>query len=157
MRARAIALTVALCFVFVAVSFAAAALMGTWKLNEAKSKLSPTLGKNRTVVIEAVGDNQKITNDGIDSDGKPTHSEWVGKFDGKDYPVTRLPASEAPRSFSAKKINDHTWEFTNKYGGKVSNSGRMVISADGKTRTTTRSGTDSKGNKYTNIEVYEKQ
>jgi len=26
----------------------------------------------------------KITTDGIDADGKPAHSEWTGKFDGKD-------------------------------------------------------------------------
>lgn len=27
----------------------------------------------------------KITIDGIGSDGKPTHNEWTGKYDGKDY------------------------------------------------------------------------
>ena len=30
----------------------------------------------------------KVTVDGTDSDGKPVHNEWTGKYDGKDYPVT---------------------------------------------------------------------
>ncbi len=62
--------------------------MGTWKLNEAKSKLAPGATKNHTVVYAAAGDNIKVTVDGVDKDGKPTHNEWTGKFDGKDYPVT---------------------------------------------------------------------
>jgi hypothetical protein len=55
--------------------------MGTWKLNEAKSKFSPGMAKNTTIVYEAVGDNVKITIDGFDSGGKPTHNEWTGKLD----------------------------------------------------------------------------
>jgi hypothetical protein len=38
-----------------------------------------------------LGDNVKITVDGADRDGKPTHNEWTGKFDGKEYPVTGDP------------------------------------------------------------------
>jgi len=40
--------------------------MGTWKLNEAKSKLAPGVPKNTTVVYEAAGDNVKVTVDGTD-------------------------------------------------------------------------------------------
>jgi hypothetical protein len=35
----------------------------------------------------------KVTVDGNGSDGKPTRSEWTGKFDGKDYPVKGDPNS----------------------------------------------------------------
>ena len=28
----------------------------------------------------------KVSTDGINADGKPFHTEWTGKFDGKDYP-----------------------------------------------------------------------
>ena len=61
--------------------------MGTWKLNEAKSKPVPGMGKNTTVVYAEQGDKIKVTVEGVDKDGKPTHSVWVGKFDGKAYPV----------------------------------------------------------------------
>jgi len=57
--------------------------MGTWKLNEGKSKLAPGLGKNNTVVYAEMKDKIKITVDGVGKDGKPTHSVWEGKADGK--------------------------------------------------------------------------
>jgi hypothetical protein len=154
MKARATVLTLALCFVGAAVCFAADGFMGTWKLNEAKSKLSPGTPKNSTVVYEAAADNVKVTIDGTDSDGKPTHNEWTGKFDGKDYPVTGDPSSD---SRSLKKINDHTLTFAVKKGDKVTTTGRIVLSADGKTRTVTTSGTDSKGKKVSGTAVYDKQ
>src|SRR5690348_10884175 len=91
MKARTILLSLALCFVSVTVCFAQDAFMGTWKLNEAKSKLSSGAPKNSTVVYEAAGENVKVTIDGTDSAGKPTHNEWTGKFDGKDYPVNSDP------------------------------------------------------------------
>ena len=154
MKARTIVLTLALCFVGVAVCFAADAQIGTWKLNEAKSKFGPGAPKNNMVVYEAAGDNVKITVDGTDSDGKPTHNEWTGKFDGKDYQVTGDPNSDA-RSY--KRINDRTLAVTVKKGGKVTITGRIVVSADGKSRTVTTSGTDSKGKKVRSTAVYDKQ
>jgi len=92
--------------------------------------------------------------DGTDADGKPTHTEWTGKFDGKDYPVTGDPTSDA-RSY--KTIDDHTTALTNKKGDKVVASGRIVVSGDGKSRMVTLSGTDAKGNKVKSTAVYDKQ
>src|SRR5207249_926395 len=66
-------------------SFAGDPTVGTWKLNEAKSNLAARTPKNSTVVYEATGDKVKVTVDGVDPEGKPTHSEWTGMFDGKDY------------------------------------------------------------------------
>jgi len=91
---------------------------------------------------EAAGDKVKATVDGTDRDGKATHNEWTGKFDGKDYPVTGDPASDE-RSYM--KVDDHTLELTIRKNGKVTVSGRIVVSADGKSRTVTTSGTDAEG------------
>ena len=88
MKTRSIVLGMAVCFVAVALCAAQNANMGTWKLNEAKSKAPAGAPKNTTVVYEAAGDNVKVTVDGVDAAGKPTHNEWTGKFDGKDYPLT---------------------------------------------------------------------
>lgn len=154
MKARTSILTLALCFIGAAVCFADEPVMGTWKLNEAKSKIAAGSPKLTTVIYEAAGDSVKVTVDGTDGEGKPTHNEWTGKFDGKDYPVTG-DASTDTRSY--KKVNDHTLAFTNKKGDKVTISGRGVVSADGKTRTVTITGTDSKGKKYTTTAVYDKQ
>jgi len=154
MKAKTILMTLAVLFAGATVCFAADVSMGTWKLNEAKSKLGPGATKNNTVVYEAAGDNVKVTVDGIDSDGKAAHNEWTGKFDGKDYPVTGDPNSDA-RSY--KKVDDHTLELTVKKGGKVTVTGRIVAAADGKSRTVTTSGTDSKGTKVSSTAVYDKQ
>jgi hypothetical protein len=154
MKTRTILLTLLLCFVGATVCFAADVFIGTWKLNEAKSKIAAGSLKNTTVVYEAAGDNVKVTTDGTDGEGKPSHSEWTGKFDGKDYQVTGDPSTDT-RSY--KTVNDHTLAFTNKKGDKVTISGRGVVSADGKTRTVTITGTDSKGKKYTSTAVYDKQ
>lgn len=155
MKARSIVFCVALCFFAAALSWAAAdGFIGTWKLNESKSKLSPGLAKNSTVVYEASGDSVKVTIDGTDAAGKPTHSEWTGKFDGKDYPVTGDASSDAR---ALKAVDDHTITFTVKNGGKTTITGRIALSADGKTRTVATTGADSSGKKVTGTAVYDKQ
>jgi hypothetical protein len=128
--------------------------MGTWKLNEIKSKLAPGSPKNSTVVYEAAGDNVKVMADGVDGDGKPVHCEWTGKFDGKDYPVAGDPTSDA-RSY--KQIDDHTLQLTVKKGETITTSGRIVVSADGKNRTVTLSGTDRIRQKVRSTAEYDKQ
>lgn len=143
-----------LCLVAFAATAVASPLIGTWKLNEAKSKIPAGAPKNVTVVYEAAGDSIKVTVDGVDGAGKPTHNEWTGKFDGKDYPLTGDPQSNT-RSY--KVVDEHTTELTNKKDGKVTLTGKIVLSADGKTRTVTISGTDATGKKLTFSTVYDKQ
>jgi hypothetical protein len=154
MKIRTILLAAAALFAVVAVSFAADATLGTWKLNEAKSKISPGSGKNNTVVIAASGGSVKVSVDGSSADGKPTHNEWTGKYDGKDYALTGDPAADT-RAY--KPIDDHTLGLTEKKGGKITVTGRAVISADGKTRTLTANETDANGKKITITFVYDKQ
>jgi hypothetical protein len=153
MKTKTIVLSLALCFAAGAVCFASPQ-MGTWKLNEAKSKLAPGMGKNKTVVYAAVGNNVKVTVDGTDKAGKPTHNEWTGKFDGKDYTVTGDPSSD---SRSYKTVDARTLELTVKRHGKVTSIGRIVVSANGKSRTITTSGTDPQGKKFNSMGVYDKQ
>ncbi len=154
MKAKTISVSLAVFFAAFALCLAADANMGTWKLNESKSKLAPGAAKNDTVVYAADGDNVKITVDGVSSDGKPIHHEWTGKYDGKDYPVTGDPTSDA-RSY--KKIDDHTLDFAVKKDGKTTVTGRVVVSADGKSRTVTTTATDSSGKKVTSTGFYDKQ
>ena len=153
MKTKTTGLALTLCLFGTAVCFADPQ-MGTWKLNETKSRFAPGVPKNDTVVYEAAGDEVKITVDGKDKDGNPTHNEWTGKFDGKDYPVTGDPNQNA-RAY--KKVDDHTLEMTAKKDGKVTVSGRVVVSADGKTRTVTVGGTDEDGKKFQSKVVYDKQ
>ena len=153
MKTRIAVVAVALSFVAAAACFAANPHMGTWKLNEAKSKLVPGMGKNSTVVYSEQKDKVKITVDGVDKDGKPTHSVWVGKFDGKAYPVKgNLPYN----SVAYKVVNDRTNDITAMKDGKIGWSGRITVSADGKSRTVTINGTDANGKKVKGTAVYDK-
>jgi hypothetical protein len=154
MKARKLLLTAALCLAGTALGFAQSPQMGTWKLDEAKSKIPAGLPKNSTVTYAADGDNIKVTTDGTGSDGKPTHTEWTGKFDGKEYPLTGDPTAD---SRSYKMIDDHTLDLASKKGSKVTNTGHVVVSPDGKTRTLHLSATDSSGKKVSGVSMYDKQ
>lgn len=154
MKARAIVVCLMMCFASAVFCLAQDASIGSWKLNEAKSKFSPGSPKSTMATYEAAGDSVKVTIDGTGFDGKPTHTEWTGKFDGKDYPVTG-DSHQAARSYT--KVNDHTMKFKVTNGDKVVLSGTMVVAADGKTRTVTAEGTSADGKKISYTAVYDKQ
>ena len=128
--------------------------MGTWKLNETKSKFRAGSPKNHTVVYEAEGDMVKVIVDGVDGAGSATHSEWTGKFDGKYYAVTGDGNSDM-RAY--RQINSRTLGITGKLGDKITLTGRIMVSRDGRTRTVTTTSTNASGRKVTNTAVYDKQ
>src|SRR3954470_14195629 len=115
MKTRTMLLTLAFCFAAVVASFAADANIGTWKLNDAKSKIPAGAQKNTTVVYTAEGDNLKCVTDGTDGSGKPSHTEWTGKTDGKDYPVTGEANADTR---SLKMVSKTKYALTNKKAGK---------------------------------------
>ena len=154
MNRKALALTLALCFAGAATALAQSPQMGTWKLNEAKSKIPAGAVKNSTVVYEAQGDSIKVSTDGTANNGTPAHTEWTGKFDGKEYPLTGDITADS-RAYT--KVNDHTLTLVNKKAGQVVATGRVVVSADGKTRTLTLHSPDPAGKKLLSTVVYDKQ
>ena len=127
--------------------------MGTWKLNEAKSKLVPGMGKSTMVVYTEQKDKIKVTADGVDKDGKPTHGVWVGTADGKAY---KTKGNLAWDSAAYKVVNDHTYAITTMKGGKVFTNGTSTVSKDGKTRTVATEGTGADGKKFKLKAVYDK-
>jgi len=68
--------------------------------------------------------------------------------------VTGDPTSDTR---ALKQIDAHTLEMTSKKAGKVTLTGKIVIAADGKSRTLTASGTDSMGMKVEGMTFYDKQ
>jgi hypothetical protein len=145
---------VALSFTAATACFAANPHMGTWKLNDMKSKIPPGMGKNTTVTYTEQKDKIKVTVDGVDKDGKPTHSVWVGKFDGKAYPVK---GNLSYNSVAYKMVNDRTNDITTMKDGKTGWTGRITVAADGKSRTVTINGTDAAGKKFKGKAVYDKE
>ncbi len=151
MKTRTILASLVCFFAGLALCFAADPNMGTWTLNDSKSKLGAGAAKNHTVVYAPAGDMVKITVDGVDKDGKAVHNEWTGKFDGKDYKVTGDSNSDA-RAYT--KVDDRTLDMVVKKAGKVTVTGKIVVAADGKSRTVTTSGAEPAMN---NVAVYDKQ
>jgi hypothetical protein len=155
MKTKTIALSLGLILVAGGL-YAADLFEGTWKLNESKSKLTRGTSKSTKVVYNSrlIRDKVTVTADGVDADGKPFHSEWKGRFNGKDSEVTGDPNADM-RSYT--KVNDQTLNTISKKGGKVVAQGRIVVSADGKSRVVTVNGTTAKGKKFTNTAVYDKE
>ena len=155
MKTKTIGLSFILCLAAGAFCLAADdPMMGTWKLNEAKSKIAPGMGKNLKVIYSVEGKEIRILTEGVDKDGKPNRSVWTGNFDEKDYLVSLDPDQDV-RSY--KQIDANTLELVVKKETQIIATGRVVLSADGKTRTVTTTGTDASGKKFENIAVYDKQ
>jgi len=154
MKTKFTVLSLAFCLLAAAACFAADANVGTWKLNEGKSKIPAGAQKNTSVVYTADGDKVKAVVDGVDGTGKPTHNEWTGKFDGKDYALVGDPTADTR---AIQKVDEHHYKLANKKAGKVTTSGTIAISDDGKTRTLVTKGTDSNGKTVSATFVYDKQ
>jgi hypothetical protein len=134
-------------------------LVGTWKLNVAKSKYTPgPPAKSQTITYAAVPNGLKVTVEGVDGDGNKMAYGYTAMFDGKDYPEAGVGVPGGADTVSGlKRVDARTTEYVNKKGGKLVQTGRRVVSADGKTLTITTTGINVKGEKTNNVTVYEKQ
>jgi hypothetical protein len=157
MRKNLLVASLAACSAIVLSSSALAAenWLGTWKLNRAKSSFVPGPGpKSLTLKFEATKDGIEFTGDGVNAEGKPTHSEYVSKFDGQEVPYKGNPDADTA---SPKKIDDNSYENIWKKDGKTTITGKLVVSEDGKTLTITHTGTNSKGETVNSTIIYDKQ
>ena len=129
-------------------------MLGTWKLNVAKSK---TPYKSGTSVVEAVGDAIKVTADLAGGDGTAYHWTWTAKYDGKDVPITGTTPFGAGTVAALTRVDARTAKIVGKRNGEVILTQVIVTSADGKTRTLTTKGKDAKGQAVETVSVYDKQ
>jgi hypothetical protein len=146
--------------VFAVIAVAAAQskdpFVGTWRLNVAKSKYSPgPAPKGVTATYEAAGKGYKISVRNEPATGPVQEYSYTTNLDGADAKITgNNPNAD---TIAVKRVDANTIETVNKRGGKVTTSQRNVVSADGKTRTVTTTGTDGQGQKVNNVAVFEKQ
>ena len=138
---------------FAAPAFAADPIVGSWKLNVAKSKFADAaLTGGTRVYTEANGLytlDQRLT--GADGKKKSSRTQYR---DGKEE--KQAPGGSADATV-AKKIDANTWDFDLKKAGKVVGHVHRVVSADGKTVTVHNTGTQLSGAKGDETLVFDKQ
>jgi hypothetical protein len=129
--------------------------LGTWQLNLAKSKYSPgPPPRGQSLNIQADGQNHKITITGIDPAGNSITRVLIRGYDGMPHPVSGTPRYDAQ---PAARVDASTIIVSFTKAGKLVETGTMIVSSDGKTRTYSETGTDTSGRPFNNIEVYDKQ
>jgi len=126
---------------------------GTWKLNLAKSKMTPPVPKSDIAVVDADEKGLKLNEDVVTDKGESLKISYEAKFDGKDYPVTGDPSSD---SVSYQRVNANTLKGKTQKGGKAVTDATIVVSKDGKI--TTVHYTDySQGTPAQGTAIYDKQ
>ena len=131
-------------------------LTGIWLLNVTKSKYSPGPGpKSTTLNIQGDGQNRKMTAVGINAAGNAARavvSELVD--DGKPHPLTGHAVADA---ITYARVDAHTIKVTRLKDGKVVQTATWVLSQDGKTLTTSMTGTNANGREVNDTQFFEKQ
>jgi hypothetical protein len=88
-------------------------IIGTWKLNLAKSKFDPgPPPKSQMRTYEAQGNGVKLSVEGTAADGSTVAYGYTASYDGKDYPITGSGVPNAADSVAVKRINANTVELT---------------------------------------------
>jgi hypothetical protein len=137
------------------IAMAADPVVGTWKLDVAKSKFSPgPAPTSATRVYSESADGVALDGKTVAADGKEASMHVAYKADGKSYPVTGNPDAD---SVTPKSVNASTWDFTLTKAGKVVGTVHRVVSADGKTLTVKNKGTHSDGVAYEDTLVFTRQ
>ena len=128
-------------------------LLGTWRLNLAKSRYSPgppPKSETRIYSMDAEGLHGIIERH--HASGLNETIEYRANYD-HEYPVRGTAAYDAARF---KKINDYTSQAVLSHAGRVFGTALRVISSDGRTMTITFQREGVQEPVY-NVAVYEKQ
>lgn len=135
--------------------------IGTWKLDSARSSYRPGPPmKEMTVKFEVDGNNVRRIAEGVDGKGNPVDE---GGAEGASFPwdgafhVVTKPAEKPEVQVAVKIIDPRHLAVRIKVDGKVIENDRSSISGDGKTITDIDDGMNMKGEKFHNIEIFEKQ
>jgi hypothetical protein len=120
---------------------------GTWRLDISRSTYVPGPAPYRraTYRIDRAGDRFRVVYDMVHPRGGTTHLEWIGRMDGRDYP---LQGVDQPITYAYTATGDGAWEIVVKVDGRVAARSRVRLSADGRSMTTTTGASTT---------VYEKQ
>jgi len=130
-------------------------MIGTWKMNIAKSHFSPGPAiKSGTVTLSEDGEWIVSKAEVVNDSGQAITRNNRYKADGNTYPYDG-PYGKGTISVKNNDARHSTATFKFEGGNVVTQ--RVVISADGKTRTTTSTGTNASGQKVDTTVVFDRQ
>ena len=132
-------------------------LIGTWKLNVAKSRYSGSPPpRSTTLTFAGEGDNLTNTAETVDAQGQTIKSVFMHVYDGKPHPTTGAAGGLFDAS-TYNRVDAYTVNFVRSKDGKAVQTGSNVVSADGKTFTVTTLGVGANGQQISTFAVYERQ
>ncbi len=130
-------------------------VLGTWKLDPAKSKFTPgPAPKSQTRTYAETAQGTAMTFTGVAANGSPMSGQSTFKYDGKDYKITGSPDYD---TLSLKRLNGSTVRADLKKGGKVVGTTIRTLSGHGKVLTLASRGTGATGAAFDNVMVFDKQ
>ena len=128
-------------------------LAGTWRLNVAQSKYETAAPpKSQTTTLHAMDGGLHEIVERVNADGTTTRWDVMAKYDGRDYPVKGDPARD---TVAMTRVDRNTVDIVNRKAGAVVSRMRIVVAADGKSRTNTV--TDASGQKTTAVLSFDRQ
>ena len=136
---------------------------GRWQMNGSKSVFDPgPAPASQTRVYEILQDARgpafdmlKATQTNILPDGSKSVGEYSARFDGTDHPATGSPVYD---SIALTRVDTNTFDALLKRAGKVVQTARNAVSADGRMMTVTVKGADAAtGRTFTTVIVLDKQ
>ena len=134
---------------------AADAVIGTWKLNVAKSMFSPgPAPKSQMRIYAESAQGIALTIQTVAADGKESTATLTFKEDGKPYAMSGNPDFD---TVSVKRVDALTTNSTQTKAGVNVGTGVRAVSKDGKTLTFSQKGTHTDGVKYSDTLVYDRQ
>jgi hypothetical protein len=139
----------------IAAGIGADPVIGTWKLNLAKSTFGggPAF-KSQTRIYSQSARGVSLDMKSVSADGNETTTQTTYTIDGKDYPSKGNPDFD---SLSGMQIDTDTAEFTLKRAGKPVGTIRRTVSKDGQTLTLNFVITNSNGVQLSQLTVFDRQ
>ena len=130
-------------------------IIGMWKLNVAKSRFDPGPGwRSQTRIYQRTPEGISISWSGVGARGEAMRVSYTIPFDGRDTPMV---GSANYDTLNSIRIDALTVKSEEKRDGKVAGISIRKLSPDGKVMTITDKGTNRKGEKFSQLLVFERQ
>lgn len=125
----------ALLFGMGAAAMAAEPILGTWKLNKAKSTAGARpLPQSYVCTYSDAGDGKmRFVANVVTAEGEKRQTSWVSKRDGTEVPFTGSQSYDSIVNYPSNEGMSGSW--VSKKAGKEVNNGKWSLSPDGKTLT----------------------